>query len=64
MMRKAEDLIATPFDCRLGHVILDAAQDGGEVKTTHQEIAAELGSAREVISRKMAFCSDAEVAFN
>lgn len=39
------------MDARVAALLLERAQQGDPLKITHQEIAAELGSSREVISR-------------
>lgn len=39
------------MDVRLARCLLERAGDGTEVNTTHQDLATELGTAREVISR-------------
>ena len=41
------------LDIRLAQKILTLADDSGVLKTTHQKLAAELGSAREVVSRQL-----------
>ncbi|WP_243405137.1 Crp/Fnr family transcriptional regulator [Pelagivirga sediminicola] len=41
------------IDLRLAQKLQELAQGGTEVRTTHQQLAAELGSAREVISRQL-----------
>jgi CRP/FNR family transcriptional regulator len=41
------------LDLRLAQKLLDLAPAGGIVTTTHQQLATELGSAREVISRQL-----------
>ncbi len=40
-------------DIRLAHKLLELAKDTGVVHLTHQQIATELGTAREVISRQL-----------
>ncbi len=39
------------MDSRLAHTLIALADAGGSVRITHQDLARELGSAREVISR-------------
>jgi CRP/FNR family transcriptional regulator len=41
------------IDLRLASTLLELADQGGLVETTHQMLAAELGTAREVISRQL-----------
>jgi len=47
-----EDLLETRIDRRLAHLLV-ARADGGGIAQTHQSIAAELGTAREVVSRHL-----------
>jgi CRP/FNR family transcriptional regulator, anaerobic regulatory protein len=48
-----EDVAFGRMDIRLGQYLVDAADDDGQVSRTHQEMAAELGTAREVVSRQL-----------
>ncbi len=48
-----EDLLATNIDKRLAQHLIEAADASGHVERTHQAIAAELGTAREVVSRHL-----------
>ncbi|SNS16386.1 Crp/Fnr family transcriptional regulator [Tropicimonas sediminicola] len=48
-----EEVAFRRMDIRLAQRLLDLAQDG-TVKATHQKLAAELGTAREVVSRQLA----------
>ena len=48
-----EDVAFGRMDIRLGQYLLDAVDDNGDVSRTHQEMAAELGTAREVVSRQL-----------
>jgi CRP/FNR family transcriptional regulator len=48
-----EDIAFRRMDIRLAQKILDRAE-GGELHATHAQLAAELGTAREVISRQLA----------
>lgn len=41
------------IDVRLSQILLDMSEGDGVVHTTHQALAVELGSAREVISRQL-----------
>ena len=41
------------IDMRLAQKLLDLARGGGSVAATHQQLAAELGTAREVVSRQL-----------
>ena len=47
-----EDIAFQRMDIRLAQKLLALGQ-GGVVKATHQQLAAELGTAREVISRQL-----------
>lgn len=51
LVQRIESVALTPLEQRLAQTLLELADDHGEVRLTHQELAAELGSAREVISR-------------
>lgn len=50
-----EEVAFRRVDKRLAEKLADLAESaaGGEIRTTHQQIAAELGTAREVVSRQM-----------
>jgi len=48
-----EDLAFSRIDVRLAQRLLDLVDEHGNVSATHQDIANELGSAREVISRQL-----------
>ncbi len=48
-----EDVAFGRMDIRLGQYLLDTADDEGKVTATHQAMAAELGTAREVVSRQL-----------
>jgi CRP/FNR family transcriptional regulator len=48
-----EDLLETNIDRRLAQHMVETADAAGLVKRTHQAIAAELGTAREVVSRHL-----------
>ena len=48
-----EDLLGSDIDGKLARYLLGAADGDGTVKRTHQAIAAELGTAREVVSRHL-----------
>ena len=41
------------MDIRLAHKLVQLASDAGELKTTHQQLSVELGTAREVVSRQL-----------
>lgn len=46
-----EDIAFQRMDIRLAQKLLELGKSGHEVRSTHQKMAAELGTAREVISR-------------
>ncbi len=48
-----EDLAFRRLDCRLAERLITLANDSGQIQATHQELAVELGSAREVVSRQL-----------
>lgn len=48
-----EDVVFERIDARLAQRLLELAGDAGLVDATHQQLANELGSAREVISRQL-----------
>ena len=52
IIRKIEEIAFTSIDARLASVLL-RLDDEGEQKITHQDIAVELGTAREVVSRHL-----------
>ena len=48
-----EDIAFQRIDVRLAEKIIELAEGGSVVHLTHQQLAAELGTAREVISRQL-----------
>ncbi|KZL18269.1 Global nitrogen regulator [Pseudovibrio axinellae] len=48
-----EEIAFQRMDMRLAQKLLELAGSGNRVATTHQQMAAELGTAREVISRQL-----------
>lgn len=48
-----EDIAFQRVDIRLAQKLLELARGSGQVKATHQQLAAELGTAREVVSRQL-----------
>jgi CRP/FNR family transcriptional regulator len=49
-----EQLVFMRFDKRLAIYLLDESRDsGGEIRSSHEEIAKHMGSAREVVSRML-----------
>lgn len=60
-----EQVAFVAVDRRLAAALLKRAGAAGTVKATHQELATEIGSAREVVSRKLeAFASKGLVALD
>jgi CRP/FNR family transcriptional regulator len=57
MIERVEELTLDPLESRLITYMLAHEQDG-LVKATHQVIAHEIGSAREVVSRHLKLLSD------
>lgn len=53
LMRVVEDVAFGRLDKRLAHRLLKRADNAGVVTATHQELAADLGTAREVIGRQL-----------
>ncbi len=53
LFRIIEEVAFARIDVRLAQKLLELAGDGGRVERTHQQLAAELGSAREVIGRQL-----------
>ncbi len=48
-----EEIAFQRMDIRLAQKLLELAGSGAHVASTHQQMAAELGTAREVISRQL-----------
>ena len=48
-----EEIAFRRMDIRLAQKLLDLGGESGRIKATHQQMAAELGTAREVISRQL-----------
>ncbi|MEQ8653652.1 MAG: Crp/Fnr family transcriptional regulator [Kiloniellales bacterium] len=53
LMHVVEEVAFQRLDKRLAQRLLALAGPGGDVATTHQELAAELGTAREVVGRQL-----------
>ncbi len=53
MMHLLERIAFQRVECRLAAHLLDRAQPCGQLTATHQELATAVGSAREVISRRL-----------
>lgn len=48
-----EEVAFQRLDIRLAQKLIDLAQDADALRITHQQLAAELGTAREVVSRQL-----------
>lgn len=48
-----EKVAFVPIEARLAAVLLDRAGSGARIGATHQDLAAAIGSAREVVSRRL-----------
>lgn len=53
MMHLLEKIAFQRVECRLAAFLLERAAPDGQLKATHQELATAVGSAREVISRRL-----------
>jgi CRP/FNR family transcriptional regulator, anaerobic regulatory protein len=53
VIRRMEEVVFTPIDPRLAALLLEAGASGSLQSITHQDIAVELGTAREVASRHL-----------
>jgi CRP/FNR family transcriptional regulator len=53
LFRLIEEVAFSRIDVRLAQKLIELGAGGGHVAATHQELANELGSAREVISRQI-----------
>lgn len=53
LFRIIDEVAFGRIDVRLASKLLQLADEAGEIKATHQSLASELGTAREVISRQM-----------
>ncbi len=54
MMTKIEDIASKPIDIRLAQRLIELGDGAAALHVTHDHLAADLGTAREVISRKLA----------
>lgn len=53
LMALIDEIAFQRFDVRLSQHLLERGEQGSPIATTHQQIASELGSAREVVSRQL-----------
>ena len=61
ILHTMEDAVFHPLDARLAALLLERVGPDGTVTATQAELAAELGSVREVVTRKLGKLSDAGV---
>lgn len=54
MMAKIEEIAFTPIDRRLAKRVLQLVDSTSRIGATHEHLAADIGTAREVVSRKLA----------
>jgi len=50
---RIEQICSPAIDCQLARVLLETNKDEAQITVTHQELATELGTAREVVSRHL-----------
>lgn len=53
LFRLIDDVVFGRMDLRIAERLVQLADENGEARLTHQELAAELGTAREVVSRQL-----------
>ena len=53
LFRLIEEVAFARMDIRLAHKLIELSQGGREVTATQQQLASELGTAREVVSRRL-----------
>ncbi len=53
LFKLVDEVAFQRIDVRLAHKLLELAGDGSDLAMTHQQLATELGTAREVISRQV-----------
>ncbi len=53
LMSRIEEIICTPINVRLAERLLALVDADGQVRATQQSLAADLGTAREVVGRTM-----------
>ncbi|MFN7091173.1 MAG: Crp/Fnr family transcriptional regulator, partial [Allorhizobium sp.] len=59
-----EQVAFVKVEQRLAHALLERADEEGRVALTHQELAAVIGTAREVVSRRLEALSSKGVVEN
>ncbi len=53
VIARMEQVNFSDIDCRLAHTLIELMDEHHQIKTTHQQLANEIGTAREVISRHL-----------
>lgn len=53
LFRLIDEIAFQRMDVRLAHKLLELAGDRDEIEITHQQLASEIGTAREVVSRQL-----------
>jgi CRP/FNR family transcriptional regulator, anaerobic regulatory protein len=53
LFKLVDEIAFQRMDVRLAHKLLELAGDSSDLATTHQQLAIELGTAREVVSRQL-----------
>lgn len=53
LFRVIDEVAFGRLDVRLAERLIELAREGSQIATTHQQLASELGTAREVISRQL-----------
>lgn len=53
MMRLLEQIAFVRIEARLAKALVDRADANNQIKATHQDLATMIGSAREVVSRRL-----------
>ena len=61
VIARMEEVAFRPVESRLAMLLLSRSDSEGCIRATHQEIAAELGTAREVVSRHLKRMESADV---
>ena len=54
LMHKIESLTTMPIEQRLAQRVLELSEQNLDIRITHEVLAADIGSSREVVSRKLA----------
>ncbi len=54
MMAKIDEVAFSPLDSRIASRLLELSKENEDLAITHEQLAADIGTAREVISRRLA----------